>query len=143
MEFDYRLDESILDLRGDWEVAQRMRELNPDDPDMPPLGERPSDTAFWLEEVNQYLCAIQNRTFEYIDQHYDEMMTAILASAQSYPPQCTLGQIKNYMPEGLWNEWRALGIRPEHNVYDFEVEGPEQLDASAYDPEFRQWVALT
>lgn len=67
---DYGLEKSILYRAASWDAIRESRAGTPDNP-------RPTDEELWMEEVNQYRCSLQVRTFDYIEEQWGSSLTEL------------------------------------------------------------------
>ena len=134
MTIEFRLDESRLGLTPEYQEKLRMRRERPDLkwPDIT----TETEEEVWLDEINQYLCGIQARTFDYIDENW----AGLIRDIANHAPMMPLVALRPFMSESLWDQWRAVGFPLDHDVFEFDITSKDQVDASSYDNDFRSWV---
>ena len=132
MEIKYNLEESVLYTAQDWEMIRKERARNPHNPDV-------TDEALWMEEINQYRCALQATMFDYIEEHWEGGVRS-LPGADFW--DTSLLSIRHIISDELWEQWLVLGAYPTQNVFLTDIVSMDDFNAETYNPNFRDMVHM-
>lgn len=107
----------------------------------PPPDESLTEDDLLLIDLNDRLCALQARTYEYFHSTYGPGYLDNLLG-QDGNGVLPLGDVADDIPTELWLLWRALGMPMDRDINHFGYESVDDIDYDSFDQDFKEYIHL-